>query len=284
MGPAVLVADVVLRDEGEAQVLPLGGGADVFVAALGVQLQQEVQARVFLADADLPRQGGLPQLGQELVPQGPVVVAHAVDVLFKIALGQEPGQRHLLQAGDGAGIKAQGVIESGDQVLGQDQVADAEGRGQALGKGVDIDHFFHHVDALQGRDGPPGQTELTVVVVLDDIAVLALGGPAQKLIPAADRHDDARGEMVRGGDVQNFCAALLQFLRDDAVLVHGDVVGGHVVLFINFTQAQVAGVFHGIAPLAAQELDENAVQILRPRAHHDLLRVDGHAPELIQMV
>ena len=84
--------------------------------------------------------------------------------------------------------------------------------------------------------------------------------------------------------MQDFCAALLQFLRDDAVLVHGDVVGGHVVLFINFTQAQVAGVFHGIAPLAAQELDENAVQILRPRAHHDLLRVDGHAPELIQMV
>lgn len=57
MGPAVLVADVVLRDEGEAQVLPLGGGTDLFVAALGVQLQQEVQARVFLADADLPRQG-----------------------------------------------------------------------------------------------------------------------------------------------------------------------------------------------------------------------------------
>ena len=141
MRTAVLGGNIILGHEGDPQVLGLGRLENLLVAALGVQLQQEMKARILLADLHPARQRGLPQGQQELVPEGPVVVAHPVDVFFKISLREEPGQGHLLQAGDRAGIKPQGLIKPGDQVLGQNQIADPKGRGQALGKGIDIDKW-----------------------------------------------------------------------------------------------------------------------------------------------
>ena len=284
MGQAVGGREIVLGDKGDAQIQPLGRLEDGLLAAGGVQGHEEMQARLLPADLHLPRQGGLAESRQELVPQGPVVVAHSVDVFFKVALGQEPGQGHLLQAGDGPRIEPQSLIEPGDQMAGQHQVADPEGRRQALGEGVDVDDLLHHVDALQGGDGPAGQAELTVVVVLDDVPVLPLGGPAEQFIPAAHRHDDARGEVVGGGDVEDLRPALLQLFGDDPPLVHGDVVDGHVVLLIDLAQPLVAGVLHGVSPVPAQELDQHPIEILRPRPHHDLLRGDGHPPELVEVV
>ena len=91
MGAAVFLGKIVLGDEGEAQIQGLRGLDDLLVAALGIHLQKEVEPGVFLADLDPIRQGAFAQLPQELIPKPPVVVAHPVDVLFKIALGEEAG-------------------------------------------------------------------------------------------------------------------------------------------------------------------------------------------------
>ena len=128
----------------------------------------------------------------------------------------------------------------------QHHIADTEGRCQRFGEGVDIDNLLGAVDALQRRYRPAVETEFAVVIILDDVAAAFFFGPAQQLIAAADRHDDACGELMRGTDVQDVGAAVFEHVGADALLVHRQIAAENVVSFIDGGKLRIAGVFEGV--------------------------------------
>ena len=128
----------------------------------------------------------------------------------------------------------------------QHHIADTEGRCQRFGEGVDIDYLLRAVDALQRRYRPTVETEFAVVIILDDVAAAFFFSPAQQFIAAADGHDDACGELMRGTDVQDVGAAVFEYVGADALLVHRQIAAENVVSFIDGGKLWVAGVFEGI--------------------------------------
>ena len=156
-----------------------------------------MQARVLLGDAGTFGQRAAADAGDHRIPLLVVALAHAVQVLFVVALRHEPGQCVLLEAGDGAGIEPQLLPERGEQPVGQHHV-DADGRCDGLGKRVQIDDAPSLVHGEQRGDGPAHEAELAVVVVLQNEAVRLPLRPVQQLLPPGDGHNDARGVVVTG--------------------------------------------------------------------------------------
>ena len=61
--------------------------------------------------------------------------------------------------------------------------------------------------------------QLTVVVILQNVALRLGIGPLEQFISAADGHDDARGIVVGRRDVNDVCAALFQRTDAEALLI-----------------------------------------------------------------
>ena len=77
---------------------------------------------------------------------------------------------------------------------------------------------------------------------------------------------------------------LLQGIHPQALAVQREGADGSAAACKDALGLGVAGIFHAIAPLPAQKLYQKANQGLRPRPHHDLLRVRPDAPEAIQVL
>ena len=196
MRRAVGRTDVVVAQGAHADALLREFLLECTIVLIRVEMQQEVEARATLDEVGMAEESArLHRVQQSLAPLA-VAVAHAVDVLLKVAAADEARERVLLEVRDGAAVEAELAVEDLDELVGQDHVADADGRRQGLREGVHVDDAAADVDAHHRRDGPAGQTELAVVVVLDDIAALGRARPTQELIAAADWRDAARREVV----------------------------------------------------------------------------------------
>ena len=88
---------------------------------------------------------------------------------FPVAFFQKATQGVLLKAGNSGGLEREQPVISGKQGHRQYQIGDAEGRGQAAGKGAAVDHPVVKIAALQGGDGTAGIAVFAVVIVLDEI-------------------------------------------------------------------------------------------------------------------
>lgn len=152
-----------------------------------------MQTGVLLHDLHPVRQRAGAQHGDDGVPLLAVAGLHAAQVLLIAALRHEFGQSILLEARHRAGVEAQllpiDLHESGRQ----DHVADADGGGDGLGEGVQVDDPLGLVDGEQRGDGTAHEAELAVVVILQYPASLLLLRPVQQLLPPSDGHDDAVG-------------------------------------------------------------------------------------------
>ena len=166
---------------------------------------------------------------------------------------------------------------------GQHQVPHAKRRAHAARERVGVDDALGGVDALHGGDGPAGQTELAVVVILHHVAALGVVRPAQKLVAAADGRDQPRGELMRGHKVRHACARRPQSRHADARAVERHMRKLHVVRPVDAGQTRIARVFHREAPPPAQKLHQQVVQRLRARPHHDARGVGLHSAKRPQM-
>ena len=270
---------VKFAEGGEADALGPEGGGEGAVGEPGLHLQQEVQARVLLVDMELSPQGVAPDHLQEPVAAGPAGPAGPVDMLLEMAPAQEPGQGILLEGGHRAAVEAQLLPEPPHEGLGQDQIADTDRRGQALGEGVHIDHPLR-VHGIHGAQGAGIEAELAVEIVLDDPA---LGGlrPAQQLQPPLPGRHETRGEMMAGGDMEDPDA--LQGIGAHAPAVHADVDAADAAHPVDIADLAVARILHAVGQVPAQELDQDIIEEVGAGAHQDVLRVHGHAPEVRQM-
>ena len=123
------------------------------IRQVGFQFQEKVKTGIFFGDFGVGSQRAGGDGVKQPVSFAVIVIAHPVDMLLKISLGDKAGQRVLLEIGHRTGIEGQPGVELIDQMLRKHQVADPYGGGQSFGKGVDIDDLFLHVDALKRRDG-----------------------------------------------------------------------------------------------------------------------------------
>ena len=92
---------------------------------------------------------------------------------FKMSAGEKQGEGALFKTGNRARIKEQGFAVFLQQMGRKDHIADPQGRGERLGKRIQVNHPLLRVKALQGGNRLSRKTELTVIVVLDDITVRA---------------------------------------------------------------------------------------------------------------
>ena len=245
--------------------------------------EEEVQPRVLLGDVGAGGQRPGAEGRDDRVTLLVVALTHTVQVLFVVAAGEELGQGVLLEGGDGAGVEAQLFPEVGQQRRRQHHEADADGGGDGLGEGVEVDDVPASVDGEQGGDGAAHEAELAVVIILQDAAARRFPRPGQQLLAAGDGHDQAGGIVVTGGDVDHVGAGVTKGGDGQARLVQRDEGHGGAVAAVDAGDLAVAGVFHGVAAILTQELHQQAIQHLRARADDDLLRRYVHAPELAEV-
>ena len=175
------------------------------------------------------------------------------------SLLQKPGQGILLEAGHGAGVKAQPFPVPGQQLRRQDHIADANGRGDGLGKGVQIDDPLIFADGEQRGDRPPHKAELAVVVVLQNIPLRLLRRPAQQLLAAGYGHDDTRGIVMGRRDVYHVRRLAAQQRDVQPPVVQANPAQGHLVGLIDLGDLAVTRVLHGVPLVPAQQLDDEGV-------------------------
>ena len=240
-----------------------------------------MQARVPFLDGELIRQGAVFQQPNDPVAKAFIAPAQSVDVLFKVAPAQKPCQGVLLEAGDRGAVEPQLLLEFLHQRPGQHHVADSDGGRQALGEGVHVDDPAAVIQGLEGRHRVGVEAELTVVIVLDDVAVSFLR-PAQQFQPPPHRRHQSQGEVVVGGTVEDL--GVFQRFRPDAVFVQSRADAGGTRRGVNSSDLAVARLFHREAFVPAQQLDEKIIQKVRARADEDAAFIHLHPPERRQML
>ena len=93
-------------------------------------------------------------------------------MFFETAILNKLCQCVLLKVGDGAGIKRQLAVKFLCQCLRKHHIADPYRGGKCFRKGIHIDNFVRNVDTLQCRKRLSAETQLAVVIVLNDIVMI----------------------------------------------------------------------------------------------------------------
>ena len=202
----------------------------------------------------------------------------------EVALGDEPGQRLLLEAAHRAGIEPVLFPPGGQQMLRQHHVGDADAGREAAGAGGKVHHrAVGPGHALQAWQRAGVKAELGVVVVLYNVPLPRFAGrPVQQFGPAACRHGDAGGELMAGRDVAHRRIRAVQCRHRKAVAVHRHTAAGHAVVFQHLLCAGVARRLHCCR--AGQQRGQQAQQVFQTRTHHDLVRPALHAAILGKII
>ena len=218
----------------------------------------------------------------------------------------EPRQRQLLQCTHRAGVKAKSVAEPFGQRLGQHHVANAESTPERLRERVRVNDPPSPIEGREWRYGTPRHAELAVEVIFDEVARLGTGsfhaptanlpsrctvlgrgnptlGPFQQRAPARHRHRDTGGKLVRRRAVQHVDAGTLERLQDRPFPIESDRPHRHVVRLVDARKPRIAGVFHTVYQVAAEQLHEQTIKRLGTGTDHDLVGMHLHAAKAPQM-
>jgi hypothetical protein len=162
----------------------------------------------------------VPACAGEAVDQGGaatgVLQAHLADMALQVARAEQGEDRVLHRLGDtDAELRAQ-RRQLVDELRRRDQPARAEGGGEGLRCGAEVDDDVR-VHAVQGRQRADVVAELAVVVVLDDDRA-GRPGPRDQCLSAAHRKPPAERVLMGGRGVEQR-EIVGEFLGNDAVRV-----------------------------------------------------------------
>lgn len=116
------------------------------------------------------------------------------------------------------------------------------------------------------------EAKFAVVIVFDDVAVVVLAGPREKLIAAAHWHGGACWKLVGGAHMGNLRSALGEGGNVHAVIVHIGIMAGHALGLVNLCHLGIAWIFYAVNFVAAKKLNQEAVEVFGTGANDDLLR------------
>ena len=195
---------------------------------------------------------------------------------LEIPVVHQLGQHVLHEGGDGAGVEAQLFRKDPHEVLGEYHVPHAEGGGDGLGEGVEVDHVVVGRQGEQSLGGLGGHRKLGFVIVLNDVPP-AVSRPVHVLVALGGRGRHAAGVAAVGGGVENVGGGGGQGAAVDARLHQREEIvtdlGGAVDLLDHF----VGGRLNGEHAASAHQLYDQSVEVFRPRADDDLGRIHRHA-------
>jgi hypothetical protein len=177
----------------------VGGRAsgEVAIACAARQVEHDVHAGAVAGDAEA---GRLERADEDRAALG-VEGAHAAKVAREVAVAHEVGEHGLVE-GRGAVVEGfANAAEARDEVVRDDDVADAQRGEQDLAEGADVDDALIGVEALERGDRLVVVAVFGVVVVLEDPGAGA-ARPLEELEAARGGHDRAEGVLVRGRDVR----------------------------------------------------------------------------------
>ena len=220
---------------------------------------------------------------EDLLAFPPVMAPHPIDMPLEEASLDERSECVLLEHRDRAGVKRQLPVEPLGQFGRQNHVADTDSRSQGFRERIHVDDAPGGIDALKRRQWAALYAEFAVIVVLDDIARGILIGPGQQFIAAADRHRDAGREMVVRADMRDLGTHGFERVHTDTLCIHAGPHAWHTLVTVDLQEFAVARVFDAVDVIPAEQLDEQAVEILRPCSHENLCRIHSHAAERSQM-
>ena len=132
---------------------------------------------------------------------------------------------------------------------------------------------------MQSGDGAAGEAEFAVVIIFDDGAFRILRPAQQRLPPGNGRHQPG-GVLVVGRNVQRPGAGSGEYVRVNALTVQRNGNAGGAQRAVHLPDLGVSGILHGKDRVPAQQLRQQQIQVFRACADHDLLRRNGHAPEV----
>jgi len=101
----VLVGIVIFREGAYPDSVALEDADELLVGAGDVEVEQEMQAGIRLGDGRVRSHWAFFDAVHQEIALFPVIVAHAIDVFFKMPLADKARQRHLGERGHRAGIE-----------------------------------------------------------------------------------------------------------------------------------------------------------------------------------
>ena len=109
----------------------------------------------------------------------------------------------LIYAGDGAGIVTADLFVPFQKFRWKDHVADTDRRSDRFGKGTDINHPARRIRGLKRWNRLAAVTELTVVVIFDNVTVRSGFCPGKKLDTPNVWHDCAKRKLMGWCDIDD---------------------------------------------------------------------------------
>ena len=204
-------------------------------------------------------------------------------MFFETAVLNKLCQCVLLKVGNGAGIKRQLAVKFLCQCLRQHHIADPYRGGKCFRKRIHIDDLVRYIDALQRWKRLSAETQLTVVIVLNDIVMIRFCRPAEQFITAADRHDCPGWKVMGRGCMNNINRSFFQLLHRNTVLIERHWLVPYLHTLINPRNFVISGILYSINKIVSEKLNQKVMQILRSCADNNLLRQHLHAAELTQI-
>ena len=129
-----------------------------------------------------------------------VQTAQLADSGIIISILHEEGQRQLLCLRTGLRVFVFNLAENLRHALRQNHVGNLDRRKQSRRKCSQIDHAVVPIQTLQRRNRFSEITQLAVVIILDDDALVA-DRPVDQFISSADRHHRARRKLIGRADI-----------------------------------------------------------------------------------
>ena len=284
MGVRLFIREIVFRDGLDFNPLLRQCPTHLLIGKLRIQSNPKMKSGLVLDNpAVLPNRAFLDGFNQSL-PLPAVVQPHPVDVLLKVSVSDKRRQRILLKGRYRTSVEGQLAVESVGQMHRKNHVADSNGWRQGLGKGIHIDHPFAGIDAEQRGQRFSVGPEFAVVVVFDDVSPRFFIGPGQHLVSPAGRHGDTTGKMMIRTDMDDIRSRLVQLRYPNAMLIHGNVLAVNAVLPVYVRQNFISRVLDAVLSVAANQLYQQAVQVLRSGTDDNLIRIHQHPPKGTEII
>ncbi len=142
-----------------------------------------------------------------------IAIPHPVEIPLEKAVLDKLIQNCLIQPRNRAGEKPCPFMKDCQQVLWQNQITDADRRGNRLGKCSQVNHMSSLIHGLKRRNRPPPVLEFRIVIILDQIPVLSRRSPGEKLCSSRIRHHCSGRKLPRRHEIGKTAAGPFQRIR-----------------------------------------------------------------------
>ena len=224
-----------------------------------------------------------PDLTHEHIMLTLIESTHLIQMPLIIALFHKKLQHPLIQSGYGTGKYIIDPSVGLQKALRQHQITDTDGRRNGFGKGSKIDYTAAPVISLQGRNGFSNITELTVVIIFNQISARLLFCPAQQLLPSLDRHDNSQRILMRRHHIGNVRTTLFQLFHIHAKLIHRYRPTIITKLLEHIPCMSISRTLHGNLMIHPKNPGQQHEQIVISSSHDHLLRLHMHSTGLMKV-